>query len=278
MSEGGGRKLVPMPIKVGVGLTIILLVMVVYLASIYRCSLLESGALECRTNLRWFLDAPPNEIGDTIAGVFATLAFVWIVVTVFLQSAELAEQRKELELTRIELQLAREAQEAQLKVMQKQADIFEDEKAYRESESAKRVLDQLLSSVVIRAGIEKELNRAGNFSLKPRHELDLEIASPLAKVKTGDDDFVVRSFLDSLHSFYSRILDLRGDIDASVVTKKSNHRGFYSDILTDLSAILELRQRLSEDQNVRLRTMRVDASHATLAFILKADAIWGENI
>lgn len=43
-----------------------------------------------------FLSSSPNEMGDTLAGIFASLAFIWIVVTVFLQSAELREQRAEI--------------------------------------------------------------------------------------------------------------------------------------------------------------------------------------
>ena len=47
-------------------------------------------------NLFWSLD--PNEVGDTFAGLFGSLAFVWIVVTVFLQGNELRDQRKEFTL------------------------------------------------------------------------------------------------------------------------------------------------------------------------------------
>lgn len=51
----------------------------------------------CKTNwdtLRF--DSSPNEIGDMLAGFAGALAFVWIVVTVLLQAAELSDQRKVL--------------------------------------------------------------------------------------------------------------------------------------------------------------------------------------
>ncbi|WP_072387013.1 hypothetical protein [Hyphomicrobium sp. CS1BSMeth3] len=46
----------------------------------------------------WSLN--PNELGDFAAGAAAPLAFLWLVVAVFLQKEELALQRRELELSR----------------------------------------------------------------------------------------------------------------------------------------------------------------------------------
>ena len=62
---------------------------------------------------RWqaFWNASPNEIGDTIAGLAGTLAFLWIIVTVMIQGSELRLQRRELAMTRRELKAQREASE-----------------------------------------------------------------------------------------------------------------------------------------------------------------------
>nr|WP_256471805.1 putative phage abortive infection protein [Oceanicola sp. 502str15] len=46
-----------------------------------------------------FLKSSSNEIGDTLAGIAGTLAFLWIIVTVWLQSQELAAQREVLSAT-----------------------------------------------------------------------------------------------------------------------------------------------------------------------------------
>jgi len=43
-----------------------------------------------------FLTAPSNEIGDTFAGIAGVIAFTWIIITVWLQSQELSDQRKVL--------------------------------------------------------------------------------------------------------------------------------------------------------------------------------------
>ncbi|WP_299348414.1 hypothetical protein [uncultured Shimia sp.] len=56
----------------------------------------ENEVLRCKTNYQKFLESPPNEKGDTLAGLAGSLAFLWIIVTVLLQSNELSLQRKEL--------------------------------------------------------------------------------------------------------------------------------------------------------------------------------------
>lgn len=48
-----------------------------------------------------------NEFGDFLAGVFAPLALIWVAGAVYIQSQELAAQRKELELARDEARQTR---------------------------------------------------------------------------------------------------------------------------------------------------------------------------
>lgn len=125
------------PITWGIFLTFLLGCLVVYLGFML--------GTDGKPRYVEFLNGQPNTIGDTLAGIFAPLAFIWIVVTVFLQSHELREQRKELSFSREELKLAREAQEAQLQVMQKQADIFADEKRRRDQAVAHHYVESLLT-------------------------------------------------------------------------------------------------------------------------------------
>lgn len=65
-----------------------------------------------------------NEWGDYVAGVSAPVAFLWLVVAVFLQSSELKAQRSELSLTREELELQREVMKAQAAEAARQADFI----------------------------------------------------------------------------------------------------------------------------------------------------------
>jgi hypothetical protein len=62
-----------------------------------------------------------NEWGDFAAGVFAPIAFLWLVVAVMLQSTELREQRWELILTRKEFEHNRDVMKAQAEEAKNQA-------------------------------------------------------------------------------------------------------------------------------------------------------------
>jgi hypothetical protein len=63
-----------------------------------------------------------GNIGQLVSGLFAPLAFVWVVVAVILQSRELKLQREELMLTREELKSTREVFELQKEEMRRAAD------------------------------------------------------------------------------------------------------------------------------------------------------------
>lgn len=84
------------PLFVGVGGTKLLLVAIGVLLLLPEWTT-EAGLSWRITSL---LFSPSNEIGDALAGVAGALAFLWIIVTVMMQSKELAAQREELRLTR----------------------------------------------------------------------------------------------------------------------------------------------------------------------------------
>lgn len=80
-----------------------------YLATQIICK--SNGSTEiCLTNFDVFLASPPNEKGDTLAGLAGSLAFLWIIITVLMQGRELAFQREELE-------RMRETQEEQTRLL-----------------------------------------------------------------------------------------------------------------------------------------------------------------
>lgn len=104
------------------------------------------GGEIARTKFAYLLTAPPSEIGDTLAGIAGVLAFGWIIVTVWLQSIELAEQRKELLAQRLEMEVQRKATEAMARAMEAQAGIFEDEQKDRRERRAAEHIEALLES------------------------------------------------------------------------------------------------------------------------------------
>jgi hypothetical protein len=116
----------------------------------------------------YFPCMPLSEIGDALAGIFAPLAFLWLVAAVMVQSQELQEQRRELELTRNEFQLTRDVAveskgvaEAQAKAAHAQAQAVEiQNEILREQLEAQRkvnldedfslLLDQLDTALLAR--------------------------------------------------------------------------------------------------------------------------------
>jgi len=83
----------------------------------------------------------PNEIGDALGGFAGALAFVWLIVTVWLQATELREQREEFE------KMA-DAQQEQVKLLVTQGEIFKDEQRQRLEQYNSAVLDQKVRFIV----------------------------------------------------------------------------------------------------------------------------------
>ncbi|ARS70118.1 hypothetical protein SMRU11_24000 [Sinorhizobium meliloti RU11/001] len=75
----------------------------------------DGGTFRCMAASEW---------GDFFAGIFAPVAFLWLVVAVIIQSRELAAQRKELALTRTEVEANRKAMEAQVEESKRQAEFI----------------------------------------------------------------------------------------------------------------------------------------------------------
>jgi hypothetical protein len=228
-----------------------------------------------------FSNLTSNEIGDTLAGIFAPLAFIWIVVTVFLQSLELAEQRKELALTRTELQLAREAQEAQLGVMQKQAEIFEDEKKQRAWDRVEKVLDGLLVNLARKCEL---LNDATNWEFD-FHEDDYsgmtdedfmitkdirkETTKPFATVPSSNLDERVHQHARTLMAFYLFLLHK----DRHLRCSKKVNRKYFAGMDELFEQILEQAKEASKGQKVRIAALNLESMREHLSEIMKLD-LW----
>lgn len=261
------------PIAWGAGLTIALALTVTVLAIL--------PGPEGLRRYSEFSQLPSNAIGDTLAGIFAPLAFIWIVVTVFLQSMELAEQRKELELTRNELQLAREAQEAQLGVMQKQAEIFEDEKQQRVWDRAEKVLDGLLVDLARKCEL---LNDVVNWEFDV-HEDDYsgmtdddfmlmsgipkETANPFATTPNSNLDERVHQHARAFMAFYLFLLHE----DRHLRCSKKVNRKFFEGMEELFEQIWEQAKSASKGQQVRIAALGLDTMQEQLNKILSLD-LW----
>lgn len=90
-----------------------------------------------------------NEWGDFLAGVFAPIAFLWLVATVWIQSDELREQRTELALTRREFELNRTVMIEQAQEAKKQAEYIATQTRLLSEESNTRKRQETLTSFTI---------------------------------------------------------------------------------------------------------------------------------
>ncbi|WP_170336623.1 hypothetical protein [Ruegeria arenilitoris] len=95
---------------------------------------------DCPPKWRHLYAAPPNEVGDTLAGLAGVLAFIWLIATVLLQSVELGEQRRVLALQKEEMEEQRKATQDMAAAMGVQSQIFEDEKLYRNEARSHQLL------------------------------------------------------------------------------------------------------------------------------------------
>lgn len=111
------------PLMWGTLITLVFFLILIILANTNYCETLTENRI-CQSKFDKFLNSPPNEIGDTLAGIAGALAFLWIIITVLLQSQELKAQRLELSYQREELEKSRKESEKMNETMA--AQLFEN--------------------------------------------------------------------------------------------------------------------------------------------------------
>lgn len=217
--------------------------------------------------------APANEIGDTLAGIAGVLAFLWIIVTVWLQSQELSEQREELKQTREEVRLSREAQEKQVLALEAHAKFFEDEKQMRDETRAERILDQLFFGIAETATSERSWGSTWVLPGIPgehgKHSASMFYDPPAFQGNYTSDE-LVRLSSESIYNFLGNIQDW---LSEGLNFSKGRNKLPYKRLLRQIEKARSLRDRLSEDQNERLENAKVDSLHASLSLCLAYD-IW----
>lgn len=111
------------------------------------------------------LASPPNEFGDFLAGASAPLAFLWLALTVWLQSRELRLQRRELQQNGEALRLQAEELRNSVEQLRKQTDLLQTNAQTREREKRVQMFsvgyDQSRDTLILALG---SLNRSfGNL-------------------------------------------------------------------------------------------------------------------
>ncbi|NTE89563.1 hypothetical protein [Agrobacterium rubi] len=117
-----------------------------------------------------------NEWGDYAAGASAPLAFLWLVVAVFLQSRELREQRQELAWTRKEFKHNRTVMQAQADEAKNQAAFIKQQTIILANNHAIREAEEIYL-----ASIELVTTRLRQYT----HAWDIVLVNQDGSVDTG---------------------------------------------------------------------------------------------
>lgn len=231
----------------------------------------------CETNFERFFEADPNEIGDTLAGLFAALAFVWIIVTVFLQSLELREQRKEL-------REQREATQQMAGTMAAQATIFLDEQKQRSEDRAGKELDSLCELVLsnyefYRNNVYFITTRGEHFSSAHNYDLRPEERERIKVILFQEFNLGPR-IDDSMRNLQMCVSENEALVNRVKGSSEVFHRcgaDLTEDLIETLDKILSLEPSLSAGDRNRLQSMRIEICREELcgihSFLVKGNAI-----
>lgn len=128
-----------LPIWVGAALTATVLGCVIWAGLSPICD--AAGA--CAPRWKLLANAPANELGDTLSGVGSVLAFIWVIVTVWMQSIQLQLQRRDMAAQQAETRRMTEATVAQARIYQQEQDERGEDRAGTELEA---LVDRFLTS------------------------------------------------------------------------------------------------------------------------------------
>lgn len=222
----------------------------------------------CSTNWCVFWNLKPNEVGDTFAGLFGSLAFVWIVVTVLMQGIELREQRYVLTLQKKEMTDQRKATQDMARAMAAPAKIFEDEKRIRDELANQQTLDELIKSLRIQLVTGRLTWNAGADGSGGRILTNLYPFSPGRHGSVSDEDFF-DSYFHSFSSSHNRILNL---IDSGLVNTPPSSKSL-EQISNTIEEILNLGELLSKAQKERVKRLKLERLSKQVELFLESK-IW----
>lgn len=223
-----------------------------------------------------------NELGDTLSGAFAPVAFLWLMGAVFIQSQELKAQREELdetqEVMRAQLQVSLQQVEetrASTELFRKQTEILERDQRLRDQKSADEEFDKILEA--IQMFIRKE-TKQGDLILSRIQPVTRDDAKPWALIAYNlkenntfpfHGDYAASDLWLTLSQHYKNLNRwLREYDDDYYVSDWSG--GFALEILTDhLNALIRLEDRLSEAYKTKFYVMDFESTLDDIHDLLK---------
>jgi hypothetical protein len=209
-----------------------------------------SDSSNCIPKWKYFFNAMPNEIGDTLAGFFSALAVVWLVVSVAQQSIELKNQREEL-------RNLVAAQADQVKVLEGHAVVLYDQQR-RINEN--RAYGQLVQANI--AALEFSEKFSNHYSWTYHNKsgeyfnitLGLSISVKYGKSSRDDN---ISSLRDVNRDFIGKIEEVFSKIEIGCILTKPLLRDDLRDFVHAQYSMSDFIDDLSDGSKMRIaRTMR----------------------
>jgi hypothetical protein len=201
----------------------------------------------------------PNAIGDILAGVFAPLAFLWLVVAVLLQSKALQNQQKELQNQQKEMDIHRQAADEQTKAlkvqidnMKKQTDVLERQLKTFSNTEVKLLIDHLHVALYERI----------NNRIKPAPE-----GKPVLHVETN---FLVDDALHKISEALCGWVATNGEgVRTGQIRMSQADKNEFANIRSITSVIFERVKDALPDQQARIRTIDLKRLDEAISILLK---------
>lgn len=222
----------------------------------------EGATTDAAWTTRYLSCRTINEFGDALAGAFAPLAFLWLAGAVFIQSRELAAQRKELGLARDEARqtrevLAQQAAESRAATafIGEQTIILKAQQAQKEQEEADEEFDQMLNVFceihsIFGIDIKFQNSKGGN---------SIEHIMIINYVTYTDSDDFLNVMLGRLRLF-NKLNFHYGNIE---ITEWTNSIEFEK-IMIDMHHILSFVEKLTPAHQQRSKALRLEDIYTEL--------------
>ncbi len=252
--------------KAGIWGTIAVTLFVLLISGFDHCD--QHG--HCENKITLLLNSSPNEFGDSLAGFAGTLAFLWLITTVLIQSRQLAAQKNELEWTRLEFEKMADAQEKQVEIMDVQKNIFEKEQKQREETEAKEFLESLKQRLFRQIGYLEEA------SLSWKWEED--DATYYANIESWSEDREERidKFCESLSMVEHDLISKDAVGERNFISRPHLPRAapFVENTLRKIKKILP---KLSEADRNRAQDLGLDFAVDDWSALARHGEIWNDD-
>ena len=244
------------PLIIGIVLTLGVLFLGFYSAALPACYESSQGIVNCPSKWFYLKQSTPNELGDTLAGFAGALAFVWLMVTVVMQSSELSAQRKDIVETRGEL------------VEQKVA--LQRSAAEAEHATFTEQLNTHLLVVATLIGISPLNSRfTDNSGITRLKKFQHESFDPKTKN--------IHMYLREMSFVYQQLVNEISDFHANKkINRFPSHKENYIDVLSLLNWVFENRKKMDDSQKAVLNTCRILNLRDGIGELLKSDS-WHVN-